>query len=263
MVMATHLHIETREHGAAWITLMRREKHNAFDEQLIAELTAALRECESDEAVTSVVLAADGKNFSAGADLDWMRRAALQTREQNIADAQKLAALMRTLDELPKPTIALAHGSTFGGGVGLVACCDIAIAATDARFCFSETKLGLVPAVISPFVIAAIGARNARRYFQTAEVFGAEIARAIGLVQEVVSQSDLKERGLALTATLSTTAPGAKAASKRLVRNVVGHAISDIISDLTAREIADTRANDEAKEGIAAFFEKRKARWQP
>ena len=258
----SHLHIESEAHGATWIALARPSRHNAFDEQLIAELTAVLGECERDDSVNTVVLSAEGKNFSAGADLDWMRRAAAQTHEQNFADAQGLATLMRTLDELAKPTIGLAHGATFGGGVGLIACCDIAIAASDAKFCFSETRLGLIPAVISPFVITAIGARNARRYFQTAETFDADIARSIGLVHEVVPQSALRERALALTEALAGTAPDAKAASKRLVRNVAGRQFGDDISDLTARAIADTRAGEEAKEGIAAFFEKRKPRWK-
>ena len=256
------LRIESEAYGATWITLARPARHNAFDEHLIAELTGALEDCERDDSVNTVVLAADGKNFSAGADLEWMRRAASQTHEQNVADAQGLATLMRRLDELAKPTIALAHGATFGGGVGLVACCDLVIAATDATFCFSETRLGLIPAVISPFVIAAIGARNARRYFQTAETFGADIARSIGLVHEVVPKSALRERALALTEALAATAPDAKAASKRLIRYVVGRPIGDDISDLTARAIADTRASDEAREGIAAFFEKRKPQWK-
>jgi len=261
-VTTSCLRIESEAHGTAWITLARPARHNAFDELLIAELTAALEGCERNDSVNTVILSAEGKNFSAGADLEWMRRAAGQTHEQNVADAQGLATLMRTLDELAKPTIALAHGATFGGGVGLIACCDIAIAATDATFCFSETRLGLIPAVISPFVIAAIGVRNARRYFQTAEAFGVDIARSIGLVHEVLPQSALRERALALAEALAATAPGAKAASKRLIRNVAGRPMGDDISDLTARAIADTRAGDEAKEGIAAFFEKRKPRWK-
>jgi len=261
-VTTSCLRIESEEHGATWITLARPARHNAFDEHLIAELTAALKDCERDDSVNTVVLSADGKNFSAGADLEWMRRAAAQTQEQNMADAQGLAALMRTLDELAKPSLVLAHGATFGGGVGLVACCDIAIAATDATFCFSETRLGLIPAVISPFVIAAIGQRNARRYFQTAEAFGVDIAQSIGLVHEVVPHSALRERARALAEALAATAPDAKAASKRLIRSVAGRPIGDDISDLTARAIADTRAGDEAREGIAAFFEKRKPQWK-
>ena len=258
-----YLRIAREPDGAAWITLARPEKHNAFDGQLIAELTAVLRDCERDESVTSIVLAAEGANFSAGADLQWMRRAAAQTRGQNVADAQGLATLMRTLDELARPTLALVHGATFGGGVGLVACCDIAIAAPDATFCFSETRLGLIPAVISPFVIAAIGARNARRYFQTAEVFGAESARQMGLVNEVLPQSALRERALGLAKSLAATAPNAKAAAKRLIRTVAGRPVDDDLCEMTARAIADTRASDEAREGIAAFFEKRKPRWRP
>ena len=261
MKTSAHLRTERRSHGAAWITLARTEKHNAFDAQLIAQLQAELAARGRDPSVRCVVLAADGQHFCAGADLEWMRHAARQGREENVADARRLVDLLRTLDELDKPTLALVHGCAFGGGVGLVACCDIAIASGDASFCFSEVKLGLVPAVISPFVVAAIGGRNARRYFQTAEVFGAEVAHRIGLVHEVVARSDLEMRAVELAAALSACAPGAKAASKRLIREVLGGRDKEELSDLTTRAIADVRAGDEAREGIEAFLEKRKPRW--
>src|SRR6185369_4470029 len=168
--------------GVAVLTMNRPELHNAFDDTFITGLTAKLRDLEDDPDVRVVILAASGKSFSAGADLNWMRRMADYSREQNLADAEALAELMRTLDTLSKPTIALVHGAAYGGGVGLVACCDIAIATVRAAFCLSEVKLGLIPAVISPYVVAAIGPRAARRYFQSAEIFNAVEAHRLGLV---------------------------------------------------------------------------------
>ena len=168
--------------GVATLTLNRPKAHNAFDDGLIAELAAALRRLGGDPDVRAVVLASTGRSFSAGADLDWMRRMAGHSFDTNLADAAELAGLMHTLDRLPKPTIALVQGPAYGGGVGLVACCDVAIATERASFCLSEVKLGLTPATISPYVVNAIGARWARRLFQTAEVFTAAEARAIGLV---------------------------------------------------------------------------------
>src|SRR5208337_2386648 len=179
------------ERGVATLTLNRQDRHNAFDDALIAELTAALRRLGDDACVRAVILASTGRSFSAGANLEWMRRMADQSFETNLADAAGLAGLMHTLDRLPKPTLALVQGAAYGGGVGLVACCDIAIASERASFCLSEVKLGLTPATISPYVINAIGARWARRYFQTAEVFTAARAREIGLVHEVVPETQL------------------------------------------------------------------------
>ncbi|HRE15092.1 MAG TPA: enoyl-CoA hydratase-related protein, partial [Usitatibacteraceae bacterium] len=174
-----------RQGPVALATLARPEKHNAFDDALVAELTEALRELEADDAVRVVVLSATGRSFCAGADLNWMRRMAGYSREDNQRDAMALAALMRTLDQFGKPTIARVQGPAYGGGVGLVACCDVVMASQAAHFALSEAKLGLVPAVISPYVVAAIGARAARRYFLSAERFSASEAWRLGLVHEL------------------------------------------------------------------------------
>ncbi len=246
------------EAGVARVTLNRPEVHNAFNDDLIAELTAALVRLEQDPAVRAVVLAAAGKSFSAGADLNWMKRMAGYSEEENRADARGLAGLMRSLNELAKPTVALVQGAAYGGGVGLVACCDIAIAATRASFCLSEVKLGLIPAVISPYVIAAIGERAARRYFVTAERFDAETALRLGLVQEVVAPEELEAAGRRVLEALLAGGPEAQAAAKRLVRDMAGRPIDDALVEETAKRIAEVRAGDEAREGISAFLEKRR-----
>ncbi len=250
------------EAGVARLTLNRPEVHNAFNDDLIAELTAALVRLEQDPAVRAVVLAAAGKSFSAGADLNWMKRMAGYSEEENRADARGLAGLMRSLNELAKPTVALVQGAAYGGGVGLVACCDIAIAATRASFCLSEVKLGLIPAVISPYVIAAIGERAARRYFVTAERFDAETALRLGLVQEVVAPEALEAAGRQVLDALLAGGPAAQAAAKRLVRDMAGRPIDDALVEETAKRIAEIRAGAEAKEGVSAFLEKRPPAWQ-
>ncbi len=246
------------EAGVARVTLNRPEVHNAFNDDLIAELTAALMRLEQDPEVRAVVLAAEGKSFSAGADLNWMKRMAGYSEEENRADARGLAGLMRTLNELAKPTIALVQGAAYGGGVGLVACCDIAIAATRASFCLSEVKLGLIPAVISPYVIAAIGERASRRYFVTAERFDAETALRLALVQEVVAPEELEAAGRRVLEALLAGGPEAQAAAKRLVRDMAGRPIDDALVEDTARRIAEVRAGGEAREGVSAFLEKRR-----
>ena len=216
----------------------------------------------TDATVASVVLAADGPSFSAGADLDWMRKAASQTRADNIADARELAHLMRALDGLEKPTIAAVQGAAYGGALGLIACCDVAIASIKAKFSFSEARLGLIPAVISPYVVAAIGTRNARRYFQSAEVFDAETAKEIGLIQELCAPEDLSIKVEKLAASFALAAPYAKSAAKRLIKDIAYRTPSESLDEFTATVIADTRAGEEAREGLAAFFEKRKPSWQ-
>ena len=246
------------EAGVARVTLNRPEVHNAFNDDFIAELTAALTRLEQDSEVRAVVLAAAGKSFSAGADLNWMKRMAGYSEEENRADARGLAGLMRTLNELAKPSIALVQGAAYGGGVGLAACCDIAIAATRASFCLSEVKLGLIPAVISPYVIAAIGERASRRYFVTAERFDAETALRLGLVQEVVASEELEAAGRRVLDALLTGGPEAQAAAKRLVRDIAGRPIDDALVEDTARRIAEVRAGGEAREGVSAFLEKRR-----
>src|SRR3954451_16346825 len=205
------------DRGVGTLTLNRPDGHNAFDDALIAELTAALRRLGGDPGVRAVILASTGRSFSAGADLEWMRRMARHSFEANLADAAGLAGLLHTLDRLPKPTLALVQGAAYGGGVGLVACCDVAIASERASFCLSEVKLGLTPATISPYVVNAIGARWARRLFQTAEVFGAARAREIGLVHEVVTETELDEAKERVVGALLQGAPEAQAEAKALV----------------------------------------------
>jgi methylglutaconyl-CoA hydratase len=247
--------------GVARLTLTRPEKHNAFDEVLIEDLTHALTGLGLDPSVDMVILAAQGKSFSAGGDLAWMKRAAEKNHAGNVRDAMALAALMRTLDTLPKTTLALVQGPAYGGGVGLVACCDIAIAAPHATFSLSEVKLGLIPAAISPYVIAAIGPRQARRYFQTAETFDAATAQRIGLLHEVVEADKLHARAAQIADAILKTAPVARQDAKQLVSDVGHRPIDDTLTAMTAERIADARARDEAKEGLAAFFERRAPQW--
>lgn len=255
---STIIHIRD---GIATLTLNRPERHNAFDDALIATLTASLRELEADPAVHVVVLAASGKSFSAGADLNWMQRMAAYTHDENYRDALALAELMATLDGLAKPTVARVQGAAYGGGVGLVACCDIVIAAETARFCLSEVRLGLIPGAISPYVVKAMGEQQARRYFVTAEVFDAREARRIGLVHEVVAADELDARLETLLTGLAQNGPIAMAASKELARFVGRGPVDRGMIEETARRIAAVRVSDEGRDGIAAFLEKRKPGW--
>ena len=258
----TALQLETRN-AIALITLERPEVHNAFDERLIAELTRALRAAEADDDVRAVVLLGAGQSFCAGADLNWMRKMAGFSNAQNLADARALGAMLATLAALPKPTIARVHGAAFGGGVGLVACCDIAVAAHDATFAFSEVRLGLIPATISPYVVEAIGARAARRFFLTGERFTAAEAYRIGLVHEIVPLPELDARINELLGFLVSAGPCAQAEAKALLRAVAHRPIDDRITDDTARRIARVRATPEGREGVAAFLAKRRAAWVP
>ena len=250
------------ERGVATLTLNRQDRHNAFDDALIAELTAALRRLGDVACVRAVILASTGRSFSAGANLEWMRRMADQSFETNLADAAGLAGLMHTLDRLPKPTLALVQGAAYGGGVGLVACCDIAIASERASFCLSEVKLGLTPATISPYVINAIGARWARRYFQTAEVFTAARAREIGLVHEVVAETELAAAGEEVLKAILQGAPGAQADAKDLVFLRESRPVDAALGQETGRRIAERRASAEGQEGIVAFLDKRQPAWR-
>jgi methylglutaconyl-CoA hydratase len=252
---------EIDDDGIAWLTLTRPEVHNAFNDTLIAELSAVLTGLGTDTRVRVVVLSAQGRSFSAGADLNWMQRTAKYSKEENLKDARALAGLMRALNALPKPTIVLVQGPAFGGGVGLVACCDIAIAAETAKFSLSEVKLGLIPSVISPYVIAAIGQRAARRYFLTGEVFTADEALHLGLVHQVVPDEALHDVGKRTIKALLAGGPNAQVAAKELIFDVSGRPLDDKLVELTAGRIARLRATDEAQEGIAAFLEKRKPRW--
>ncbi len=257
---AAALQTEIHEHVAT-VWLNRPEVHNAFDDALVAELTAELRRLDQAQEARVIVLAARGKSFSAGADLNWMRRMAQYSEADNLRDAVALAGLMRTLHGLHKPTIARVQGAAFGGGVGLVACCDIAIAASGAEFSLSEVRLGMIPSVISPYVIAAIGERAARRYFLTAERFGADEARRIGLVQGIEPPGKLDEAVGAITGHLLKGGPKALAATKKLIADVSRHPLDDALMESTAQRIAALRVSPEGREGIAAFLEKRKPDW--
>lgn len=260
--MTTYTHLEIERSGTvATLWMNRADKHNAFDETLIDDLARAARELGDDDSVRVVVLAGRGKSFSAGGDLDWMRRAAGYGYEQNRADADALAAMLRTIAELPKPTIARVHGAALGGGMGLVCACDIAVASDNAVFATSEVRFGLIPATIGPYVLRAIGARQALRYFQTAERIDAARARAIDLVHEVVAIDALDARIAELVSALATGGPNAQAASKRLIADLDGRTIDDALVADTAERIARIRATDEAREGLGAFLDKRAAAW--
>ena len=251
-----------RDGAVARVTLNRPQLHNAFDEALIQGLADAFAALGEDAAVRVVLLTGAGKSFSAGADLNWMKRAAGYDEERNRADAHALELMLRTLDECPKPVVGLVNGAAIGGGVGLVAACDIAIAAEGAQFATSEVRLGIVPAVIAPFVVRAIGPREARRWFLTAERFGATEARRIGLVHEVVPAAELEARVAAVVGELLKGGPEALASAKQLVRLVeMMPQGGSIRAEATVAMIAERRASAEGKEGIAAFLEKRKPGW--
>ncbi len=250
------------DRGVATLTMNRPLVHNAFDDHFIEAMTKALASLEMDDSVRVIQLAASGKSFSAGADLDWMKRMASYTRDENLVDAQGLAELMKRLNFIQKPTIALVHGAAFGGGVGLVACCDIVLATRRASFCLSEVKLGLIPAVISPYVMAAIGEKGCRRYFLTAEPFDAMEALRIGLVHELLENDEsLAAAAEKIIFMLLRNSPQALVAAKSLIFAVSGQPLdSRLIADTAAR-IADQRASAEGKEGVTAFLEKRKPAW--
>ena len=256
----SNLLVEKRD-GIARITLNRPELRNAFDDALIASLTNTFQEIGKDEAVRVVILAGNGPAFCAGADLNWMKRMAGYSYQENLADAQALAGMLSTLDRLPKPTIARVHGPVFAGGTGLVAACDIAVGTPQAKMCFSEAKLGLSPATISPHVVRAIGERAARRYFLTAEVFEAEEAHRIGMLTMLVPPSGLDSAVEGLVNNLLAGGPQAHARIKELIRAVALHPVEDALVAETARRIAEIRVSPEGREGIASFLEKRKASW--
>ena len=251
----------TRGGPVATIWMNRPEVHNAFDEALIADLTAACRQLDADDSVRAVVLAGRGKSFSAGADLAWMKRAASYTVEENLTDAGALAAMLRTLADMKKPTVARVQGAALGGGTGLTAACDIAIASSTAVFATSEVKFGIIPSAISPYVLRAIGPRQALRYFQSAERFDAARARELGLVHEVVAPDALDAKVAEVVASLLQCGPKAQGAAKELIRAVAHQPIGDAVVADTVQRIAHLRATPEAKEGVAAFLEKRAPNW--
>ena len=251
----------TNQGALRTLTLCRPEVRNAFNDEVIAELTAAFTEAAQAAEVRCVVLAAEGPAFCAGADLNWMRRMADYTRDENLADAGQLAAMLRAIYECSKPTIARVQGDVFAGGVGLVAACDMAVSVDSATYCLSEVKLGLIPATISPYVIRAMGARASHRYFLTAERFSAIEAHRLGLVHEVVSADALDAQVDALTQALVAASPDALAACKQLLHEVAGRDIDHALVDRTVQGIADIRASAQGKEGVQSFLQKRKPNW--
>ena len=248
-------------HAVATVTLNRPEVRNAFNDEVIAELTAVFLELGTRPEVRCIVLAGNGPAFCAGADLHWMKRMADYTRDENVADAQELARMLRVLYECPKPTIARVHGDVYAGGTGLVAACDIAVSADTANYCLSETRLGLIPATISPYVIRAMGARAAHRWLLTAEKFGASEAHRIGFVHEVVQAGALDAKVGEIANALVNAGPSAVKASKALVQDVAEKDISASLVQRTVEGIADIRVSDEGREGIQSFLGKRKPNW--
>ena len=254
--------VSKADNGVATVTLNNPDKHNAFDDQIIAQLTAAFRRLQADDEVRVVVLGANGKSFSAGGDLAWMKRMADYSYEENLQDARALAEMLKTLNFLSKPTIARVQGAAFGGAVGLVSCCDIAVGTPRTSFCLSEVKVGLVPATIAPYVVAAIGQRAARRYFTTAERFDAATAATLGLLSTVVEESELDTEITRFSELLRANGPQAILASKTVISAVANQSIDDEIIELTCELIAKARVSEEGQEGLMAFLEKRKPSWK-
>ncbi len=249
--------------GIARIWMNRPAMRNALDNIVIAELTDAFSTAIDDDNVRAIVLAGRGKAFCAGADLNWLKTARQMTPDEAREDSIHLARLMRLIYESPKPTVARVHGAAYAGGMGLVAACDITVAAHEARFCLSEVKLGLIASMIGPYVIKAMGEARARRYFLTAEPFDAAEAYRIGFVDELTSAEDLDATVNGLLGHLVMASPNAMAETKQLIRDVVGRPIDDALTHDTAGRLARVRASDDAQEGISAFFEKRRPRWVP
>jgi methylglutaconyl-CoA hydratase len=258
--MSTALTIAVQDRIAR-ITLTRPEVRNAFNDEVIQELKAAFESVGGRDDVRAVVLAAEGPAFCAGADLNWMRRMADYTRDENVADAGQLAAMLKTIYECPKPTIAAVQGDVYAGGMGLVAACDMAVSVRTAAYCLSEVKLGLIPATISPYVIRAMSTRAAHRYFLTAERFSADEAHRIGFVHELVDADQLDAKVGELTAALVSASPAAVKACKRLVQDVAEREIDAALIAATVEGIAEIRASDEGREGVQSFLQKRKPSW--
>ena len=245
----------------ATVTLNRPEVRNAFNEALIAELTAAFSALAEDKTLRAIVLAAEGKAFCAGADLNWMKAMAGYSWDENKADADRLAQMLWTIYSCPVPVIARVQGDAYAGGVGLVSVCDIVVSADTANFCLSEAKLGLLPATIAPYVVRALGDQASRRYFVTAERFNAAEAHRLGLVHECVAADQLDAKVDELLAALTANGPAAVRACKKLVQDVAHAPITPALRDDTARRIADIRASDEGRAGVASFLNKGKAPW--
>ncbi|MFB0912777.1 MAG: enoyl-CoA hydratase/isomerase family protein [Glaciecola sp.] len=254
--------IDIDDRGVATVTLNRPHIHNAFDDMVIDGLIKAFESIHQDNNVRAMVLAANGKSFCAGADLNWMKKMASYSYDENKQDASQLAKLYNLLYTLNKPTIAKVQGAVYGGGVGLVACCDIAIGSKLSKFCLSEAKLGLVPATISPYVIEAIGPRLAKRYFMTAEVMSSRRARRIGLLSEAVSEEELDSSVENIISSLLNNGPKSVATAKHLVNKISRRTIDDQLIDETSDLIATVRVSDEGQEGLTAFLEKRAPKWK-
>jgi methylglutaconyl-CoA hydratase len=251
----------TKQGGVARVTLNRPELRNAFDDALIKKLHASFEDVSKDKSVRVMILAGNGPAFCAGADLNWMKRMAGYSYDENLADARALADMLAALERLPKPTIARVHGPVYAGGMGLVAACDIAVGTPEAKFCLSEAKLGLSPATISPYVLRAMGERMARRYFLTAEVFDAQEAFRVGMLSALVPVKALDSTVDELIKHLLAGGPEAHAKIKALIRAVAGRRPDEALAAETAQRIAEIRGSPEGREGIAAFLEKRKASW--
>ena len=255
------LKVEIDARGVMRIVLNRPEVHNAFDDHQAQRIIKALETAQSDDAVRVVILAAEGKSFCAGGDLNYMKRMGSNTYEDNLHDAGQLARLMKTLNFLPKPTIARVQGAAFGGAVGLVSCCDIAVGTPRAKFCLSEVKVGMVPATIAPYVARTIGEKAARRYFATAETIDAQRALALGLLSEVVDEEQLDATIESIVTALLGNAPQGVRKAKQIVFDVVDGEVTDTMIQHTVKFIADIRNSDEGREGLSAFLEKRKPNW--
>lgn len=250
------------ENKIATVSINRPDVHNAFNEEVISDLHETFKMLDEDQSIIAVILRGKGPSFSAGADLNWMKRAADFSKEENKADALKLAQMLQSLDRLSKTTIACVQGAAMGGGMGLTACCDIVLTLSTAKFALSEVRLGLIPATISPYVLKAIGPRHGRRYFQTGERFDGHIAKDIGLAHEVFENEEMMDAYLAeMIERLRKNGPQAMQTSKQLCHDIYGQEITDNLLDDTATRIAETRASSEAKEGLSAFLEKRKPAW--
>ncbi|MBA3771507.1 MAG: enoyl-CoA hydratase/isomerase family protein [Ramlibacter sp.] len=249
------------ESGVATVTLNRPDVRNAFNDEVITEMTAVFAELGDREEVRCIVLAGSGTAFCAGADLNWMKRMAGYTRAENLADAEALARMLRLIYECPKPTVARVHGDAYAGGTGLVAACDIAVSSDTANYCLSEVRLGLIPATISPYVIRAMGARAAHRYFLTAERFSAAEALRIGFVHEVVPAQELDAKVGAIAQAVVQNGPAAVKACKQLLHDVASRKISATLVGMTVEGIADIRVSDEGREGVQSFLQKRKPSW--
>ena len=253
---------EVDKQGVATVTLNNPDKHNAFDDEIIKQLTTIFLDISKREDISIMVLASNGKSFSAGADLGWMKRMASYSYEDNLKDANALAQMLKALNFLPQTTIAKIQGAAFGGAVGLASCCDIVIASTKASFCLSEVKLGLIPATISPYVVDAIGLKASRRYFQTAERFFSDKAQQLGLVDEVVEPNELANEVNNMIKILLANGHQARQQAKKLSQDVAFKIIDDALLADTSKRIAAIRVSEEGQEGLSAFFEKRSPNWQ-